>query len=46
MHLYFNMVFLKICEKKKKRKNEKKMSSFLRAHVSRMAGVIYFKSGT
>ena len=47
MHLYFIAVFWK-CAKKKKEKKEKKakkMSDFLKAYISEMAGTIYFRSG-
>ena len=40
--LHFMVVFASVQKKKKK---TKKMSDFLKAHISRMASTIYFRSG-
>ena len=50
MRLRFMAVYLQVCvkkknKKKKKKKLAKKMSNFFKAHISGMAGTIYFKSG-
>ena len=39
------LCFMAVSEKKKKEEKMKKMSDFLKAYISGMAGAIYFRSG-